>query len=55
LSNPNGEKKTEENVAAEDDEKAPKKDLVEEDYQLYEALNILKSMNLVRIMNLKKG
>lgn len=32
-----------------------KKSLVEEDFQLYEALNILKSMNLVRSMNIIKG
>lgn len=35
--------------------KKPKKSLAQEDYQLYEALNILKSMNLFRLMNLKKG
>jgi len=60
LSNPNGEKKSEDTSDKKpyaDNEIAgsKKKSLAEEDYQLYEALNILKSMNLVRIMNLKKG
>ena len=61
LSNPNGDKKKDETVAADANSDNPettdvkKKSLAEEDYQLYEALNILKSMNLVRLMNLKKG
>ena len=58
ISNPNGEKKKNESVVSDtndDGSELPKKSLVEEDYQLYEALNILKSMNLVRLMNLKKG
>ena len=63
LSNPNGGNKknksndeiTEEDSDQSDTSGSSKKSLAEEDYQLYEALNILKSMNLVRIMNLKKG
>ena len=61
LSNPNGNKKKDETVASDANSDMPettgakKKSLAEEDYQLYEALNILKSMNLVRLMNLKKG
>jgi len=56
LSNPNGEKKKpNDDSVAEEVAKTEKKSLAEEDYQLYEALNILKSMNLVRLMNLKKG
>ena len=63
LSNPNGKKKTDDTAKekSENDNSdssvssSEKKSLAEEDYQLYEALNILKSMNLVRLMNLKKG
>ena len=59
LSNPNGENKEDSKIVTDEDEPetiaTPKKSLAEEDYQLYEALNILKSMNLVRLMNLKKG
>ncbi len=55
LSNPNGNKKIEDNSSTVEITEAKKKSLAEEDYQLYEALNILKSMNLVRLMNLKKG
>ncbi|MGK0271110.1 MAG: carboxyl-terminal processing protease [Cocleimonas sp.] len=63
LSNPNGDKKavdtntdkTQDNTNQLDTADSSKKSLAEEDYQLYEALNILKSMNLVRLMNLKKG
>lgn len=71
LTNPNDDKQvTETNDTAETSKKndsettaaettendaKPKLSLAEEDYQLYEALNILKSMNLVRLMNLKKG
>ncbi len=67
LSNPNGESKKEsknkgnvepdksDDSASIDKIGSSKKSLAEEDYQLYEALNILKSMNLVRLMNLKKG
>lgn len=57
LSNPNSKvnkTKVETNAGAESTV-ATKKSLVQEDYQLYEALNILKSMNLVRLMDLKKG
>lgn len=57
LSNPDGKKEQSTNTDNDDDTKITKakKSLAEEDYQLYEALNILKSMNLVRLMNLKKG
>ena len=58
LSNPNNKKKdeiTNENSADDKLVSTEKKSLAQEDYQLYEALNILKSMNLVRLMNLKKG
>ncbi len=63
LSNPNGDNKavdtnidkTQDNTNQLDTADSSKKSLAEEDYQLYEALNILKSMNLVRLMNLKKG
>ncbi len=55
LSNPNGNKEIEDNSPKVGKAKPEKKSLAEEDYQLYEALNILKSMNLVRLMNLKKG
>jgi len=61
LSNPNGDKKKDEVVAGDANNDKPettntkKKSLAEEDYQLYEALNILKSMNLVRLMNLENG
>ena len=58
LSNPNGENNkinAKEDSVQSDTMDSSKKSLAEEDYQLYEALNILKSMNLVRLMNLKKG
>ncbi len=55
LSNPNGNKEIEDNSPKVGKAIPEKKSLAEEDYQLYEALNILKSMNLVRLMNLKKG
>ncbi|MEH6457391.1 MAG: S41 family peptidase [Cocleimonas sp.] len=61
LSNPNGEKTDNETVVSDannnetDGVDIQRKSLAEEDYQLYEALNVLKSMNLVRLMNLKKG
>jgi carboxyl-terminal processing protease len=57
LSNPNGEKKgkdvIEPVIAAKKDEKTSKTSLAEEDYPLYEALNLLKGMSLVQAM--KKG
>ena len=57
LLNPNGKKKKkgalESGTATKDDEKASKTSLAEEDYPLYEALNLLKGMNLVQAM--KKG
>ena len=58
ISNPNGEKKKPETsgddvIDAKD--KSEEKNLVETDFQLYEALNLLKSMNLIQEMNLKKG
>jgi len=52
LSNPEGEKPKDSDTTTASTEK---QSLAEEDYQLFEALNILKSMNLVRLMNLKKG
>lgn len=61
LSNPNGKKKSEKinednkDTTASESTTNKKKSLAEEDYQLYEALNILKSMNIVRLMDLKKG
>ncbi|MCL4107917.1 UNVERIFIED_CONTAM: hypothetical protein GTU68_016945 [Idotea baltica] len=56
LSNPNGKDKPSTEVSVGDQEiDNQKKSLAQEDYQLYEALNILKSMNLVRLMDLKKG
>lgn len=58
LSNPNNKKKKDKTSNTNEVVETPyseKKSLAEEDYQLYEALNILKSMNLVRLMNLKKG
>lgn len=62
LSNPDGKKNPEKkskqnkNVAvSETNTDVKKKSLAEEDYQLYEALNVLKSMNIVRLMDLKKG
>lgn len=62
LSNPNGKKKAGDKDSGKSEDNSTdeivdskKKSLAEEDYQLYEALNILKSMNLVRLMNLKKG
>ena len=47
--------KVEKNLENDALEKPAKTNLAEEDYQLYEALNILKSMNLIQKMNLKKG
>ncbi|WP_299871961.1 S41 family peptidase [uncultured Cocleimonas sp.] len=58
ISNPNGEKKKPEasnNDAIDAKDKSEEKNLVETDFQLYEALNLLKSMNLIQEMNLKKG
>lgn len=59
LSNTNEEKQKNSSSSEKDNTQATtpteKKSLAEEDYQLYEALNVLKSMNLVRLMNLKKG
>lgn len=59
ISNPNGNKKqpakNTDNDEVKSNESKVKKNLAEEDYQLYEALNILKSMNLIQTMNLKKG
>jgi carboxyl-terminal processing protease len=60
LSNPTGDNKEDKKITSDKIDKpeaknTKKKSLAEEDYQLYEALNILKSMNLVRLMNLKKG
>jgi len=59
LSNPNGKNKSlkdKSDKSIADSLKSDKKQsLAEEDYQLYEALNILKGMNLVRLMDLKKG
>ncbi len=58
ISNPNGTKKkpvvAPENATKTED-KPDEKDLIETDFQLYEALNLLKSMNLIQEMNLKKG
>ncbi|PID33746.1 MAG: peptidase S41 [Thiotrichales bacterium] len=58
ISNPNGEKKkpdasTENTTDVE--KESEEENLVETDFQLYEALNLLKSMNLIQEMNLKKG
>ena len=54
LSNPNGEKKKkgvdEKGTAVKKAEKPVKANLAEEDYPLYEALNLLKGMNLVQSM-----
>lgn len=56
ISNPNGEKKTpaetteKPETADSDDTKKEKKNLAKEDYPLFEALNILKGMNLVQAM-----
>jgi carboxyl-terminal processing protease len=57
ISNPNGKKKetekqenTEADTSVKKDEKIAKTNLAEEDYALYEALNVLKSMNLVQAM-----
>jgi carboxyl-terminal processing protease len=62
ISNPNGKQikpgdpdKTNQVKDKETSETSKKKNLAEEDFQLYEALNVLKSMNLIRAMNLKKG
>ena len=62
ISNPNGKQKkpaAPDTSAEESDdnssETAEKKNLIEEDFQLYEALNVLKSMNLIQTINLKKG
>ena len=57
LTNPDGEKTKSDQMSSADskDSNSKKKSLAQEDYQLYEALNILKSMNLVRLMQLKKG
>ncbi len=60
LSNPNGDKSSkkgkdsvEDDVTVKKDEATIKNNLAEEDYPLYEALNLLKGMNLVQAM--KKG
>lgn len=54
LSNPNGKKKKkgadDEGAAVKKAEKPVKANLAEEDYPLYEALNLLKGMNLVQSM-----
>jgi len=59
ISNPNGNNKKPAKTTGKDEvkptESKGRKNLAEEDYQLYEALNILKSMNLIQTMNLNKG
>lgn len=62
ITNPNGKQKKpvapDTNAEESNDntsETADKKNLIEEDFQLYEALNVLKSMNLIQAINLKKG
>ncbi len=60
LSNPNGDKKKKEGVESvteteiKADEEVTKTNLAEEDYPLYEALNLLKGMSLVQAMK-KEG
>lgn len=60
ISNPNGEdkkteKREEKKVKTEDEKKNANKELAEDDYLLFEALNVLKSMNLIQAMNDKKA
>jgi len=50
ISNPNGE-----NKITEEEKKTTNKILAEDDYLLFEALNVLKSMNLIQAMNDKKA
>ncbi len=51
LSNPNGDKpQKKSDITSKKDKKATKTSLAEEDYPLYEALNLLKGMNLVQVM-----
>ena len=52
LSNPEGNNN--DNASKSEASDTPKKNLATEDYPLYQALNILKSMNLVRLMDSKK-
>ena len=53
LENPNGGKKKKQDQKPEDKKASKQKKLAEEDYSLYEALNILKSMSFVKEMNRK--
>jgi carboxyl-terminal processing protease len=62
ISNPNGEKQgpviktdADKSKGGKTEQTSSKKNLLEEDFQLYEALNILKSMDFIKKMNLKKG
>lgn len=58
ISNPNGEKETPEKNKlqheTDQDKKAMSTKLAEDDYLLYEALNVLKSMSLIQTMNSKE-